>query len=397
MEEDGERPRKIIKVEHGDEEKEESQGLVSRIAPTCAVTDTPTANDYESQGNMTATSNTIEKQDDQLLDAVDQPLSKNQLKKLRKQERWEAGRLERKQKRKEKEKERKKRKRAARQEAIKNGEIEADVTKRMRSQTSLQLPISIILDCNYDDLMIDKERVSLSSQLARCYSDNGRSRYRCHLFVSSFNKKLKERFDTVMHKHYQNWKNVVFTEEGYMHAANLARTKMVGTKGGFMEGMFKDKEAKPDEGEIIYLSSDSPNTLTELKPYCTYVVGGLVDKNRHKGVCYRSALENGVKTAKLPIGDYIKMASRQVLTTNHVVEIMIKWLELGDWGEAFQMVIPKRKGGVLIEKNVVQEQEQEREDEQESDSENHEVDDAQEHNEAEITTTEEETAAGAAT
>ncbi|KAK5396728.1 tRNA (guanine(9)-N(1))-methyltransferase, partial [Exophiala xenobiotica] len=41
------------------------------------------------------------------------------------------------------------------------------------------------------------------------------------------------------------------------------------------------------------------------------------------------------------------MQSRKVLTTNHVVEIMIRWLECGDWGEAFMKVIPKRKGGKL--------------------------------------------------
>jgi tRNA (guanine9-N1)-methyltransferase len=26
---------------------------------------------------------------------------------------------------------------------------------------------------------------------------------------------------------------------------------------------------------------------------------------------------------------------------------MVKWLECGDWGEAFMKVIPKRKGGTL--------------------------------------------------
>ncbi len=41
------------------------------------------------------------------------------------------------------------------------------------------------------------------------------------------------------------------------------------------------------------------------------------------------------------------MQSRFVLATNHVVEIMVRWLECGDWGEAFIKVMPKRKGGRL--------------------------------------------------
>lgn len=64
----------------------------------------------------------------------------------------------------------------------------------------------------------------------------------------------------------------------------------------------------------------------------------------YQGICHKKAAEQGIQTAKLPIGDYIKMASRVVLTTNQVVEIMLKWLECRDWQEAFLKVIPARKG-----------------------------------------------------
>jgi tRNA (guanine9-N1)-methyltransferase len=98
---------------------------------------------------------------------------------------------------------------------------------------------------------------------------------------------------------------------------------------------------------IVYLTSDSPHTLERLSPNTSYIIGGIVDKNRHKGLCYKRACERGIPTAKLPIGEYMTMQSRTVLAVNHVVEIMLKWLVTGDWGEAFLSVIPKRKEAKL--------------------------------------------------
>jgi tRNA (guanine9-N1)-methyltransferase len=108
-------------------------------------------------------------------------------------------------------------------------------------------------------------------------------------------------------------------------------------------------EDATEEGEIIYLSSESDNVLTHLKPNSTYIIGGLVDKNRHKGICHKRAVARGIKTAKLPIKEYLEMRDRQVLVTNHVLEILLKWMEFGDWGKAFMEVMPKRKGGKLRE------------------------------------------------
>ncbi|KAL8711045.1 MAG: hypothetical protein Q9220_004426 [cf. Caloplaca sp. 1 TL-2023] len=291
------------------------------------------------------------------------PMSKNKLKKLRRDQAWEEGREKRKELRKLKQKEKRERKRDACTNDTPSGqagnkrkaedETENHMPKRARHQHAIQLPVSFIIDCGFDDLMLDGERKSLASQVTRSYSDNHKAPFRAHLTVSSFGGHLKERFDNVLSGHHQSWKGVTFLEDDFEKAAGQATELMKSDTRAKLTGAFEAHQKAGTEadtrnaGEVVYLTSDSPDTLTELKPYSTYIIGGIVDRNRHKGICYKRAMDRGMKTAKLPIGDYMKMASRFVLATNHVAEIMLKWLELGDWGQAFLQVIPSRKGGVL--------------------------------------------------
>lgn len=283
----------------------------------------------------------------------DPPLSKNEQKRRLKKQKWEEMADDRKAKRKIKVVEKRERKRARREEAEAKGEpIPEPARGRTRAQ---QLPITIVIDCDFDDLMRDNERVSLGAQITRSYSDNKNATYKAHLTISSFGGKLKERFDGVFAKHYESWRGVRFLTEDFVEAGKQAQGWMKEQYGGKLVGTIFGKYAESEEatarakeqGETIYLSSESENVLTDLKPFSTYIIGGLVDKNREKGICHKRATEKGVKTARLPIGDYLEMASRKVLATNHVNEIMVKYLECGDWGEAFIKVIPKRKGGQL--------------------------------------------------
>lgn len=367
------------------------------------------------------------------------PLSKNQLKKLRKAQKWEEDREYRKAKRKEKEKEKKIRK--AERRAIVDSQSTGDVFRVTAPPKSwirhIKVPITFVLDCDFDNLMTDAEIISLGSQLTRSYSENKHASYQAHLMISSFGGKLKHRFETILANNHLAWNGVEFTAEDFVAAAREADILMRSTKGGQLVGPFSDanfpssikyppqrsppsstRESKsftmtsPSdppfsdttaaegsspyitnpvnngmttssteqkiflnfastskesgikygaageepaanaddhdsksscEPNIVYLTSDSPHTLDVLSPYTTYIIGGLVDKNRHKGICYKMAMERNIPTAKLPIGDYMTMQSRSVLTTNHVVEIMLKWLESKDWAKAFLQVIPKRK------------------------------------------------------
>lgn len=358
-----ERPQKMRKLSH-DQTAAQTSGDIAKPEADMAALDGTQESENQNVGEPAAQNDAAA--EDSLTPSAETAgedgtakLSKNQLKKLRKKEEWEAGREERKVLRKEKVVAKRERKKAARAEAKANGEsLETSQQKRERHiLRPVQLPVTIILDCDFDKYMRDNERISLASQITRCYSDNKNSKFRAHLTVSSFGGHLRERFEGLLNGVYKSWKGMRFLDEDFVQTAEKAKEWMHDTRGKPFKGAFAkyaDMDEKQlaqlkDQGEVVYLSSESDETLTELKPFSTYIVGGLVDKNREKGICHKRAVERGVRTAKLPIGDYLEMSSRKVLATNHVNEIMVQWLECGDWGESFMKVMPKRKGGKLRE------------------------------------------------
>ena len=303
---------------------------------------------------------------DETFPASQNPMSKSQQKKLKRKQEWEDGRDARKVLRREKLKAKKMRKREELENQRDSSEALSGPPKADRDvqhQKAVQVPVTFVIDCQFDDLMFEKEMISLGSQITRTYSDNKKSQVRAHIAISSFSGRLKERFEGLLVKQYQSWRGVRFRESSFVDVAKEAREWMTSANGGQIAGALStsqqeteaeaggDADAAAEEsdkaGEVVYLTSESPNTLQALKPYSTYVVGGLVDKNRHKGLCYKRALDCGFKTAKLPISDYMNMRTRSVLATNHVVEIMLNWLVSGDWADAFTKVMPKRKGGTV--------------------------------------------------
>ncbi|GAW22527.1 hypothetical protein ANO14919_120660 [Xylariales sp. No.14919] len=298
-------------------------------------------------------------------------MSKSQLKKLKRQKRWEAGKEGRRLKRREKRHDRQARRRAANDEELATALAEGREAvlnkdrRRHKNMSNTKVPVAIVLDCQFERYMLEPELVSLSSQVIRCYSDNRGAQYPVHLYVSSYGGVLKERNETVLENQHLKWKGISLLECDFIEAANEAKRFMAGPRGGEMISLLQqssaaltrtktaqsapapEPEAEDVDKSIVYLTADSPYTLDRLEPNTCYVIGGIIDKNREKGLCYRIAWEKNVRTAKLPISEYMVLQHRHILATNHVLEIMLKWLETGDWGTAFMEVIPTRKGGKL--------------------------------------------------
>ena len=69
----------------------------------------------------------------------------------------------------------------------------------------------------------------------------------------------------------------------------------------------------------------------------------IVDRNKYKGLSLNKAKELEINHGKFPIGEYLKLQSSQVLTTNHTFHILNEFSIKHDWKDAFVSIIPKRK------------------------------------------------------
>jgi tRNA (guanine9-N1)-methyltransferase len=281
-------------------------------------------------------------------------LSKRQLKRQQKRHAYEAYREERKVRRREKRKAGQERRRAR----IEAGEPpDTSTLRKRRPRKQVHVPLTFIIDASFDSLMTEAEAVSLAAQISRCYSCLKSSSRRPKMAIANFRGRLRERYDGPMRGQYKSWTGVRFCEEGVKEVGNMAaewmdaipQTAIYENWPNSSEDVRDEPETAIKQTKLVYLTADSPNVLTSLSPHTSYVVGGLIDRNRHKGRCYRTALEAGIETARLPIDEYIQLSSRKVLTINHVVEIMIQWMETGDWEKSFLDIIPARKGAAAKE------------------------------------------------
>lgn len=99
----------------------------------------------------------------------------------------------------------------------------------------------------------------MSSQLTRCYAVNRLSTRQVTLRVTSLNGRLLQRYQTVINNQHLRWKNVKFSDKDY-------------------------EITDENRDDLIYLTADSPDTIEDLEAGKSYIIGGIVDRNRYK-VC----------------------------------------------------------------------------------------------------------------
>ncbi|UJR37510.1 hypothetical protein I4U23_030212 [Adineta vaga] len=245
-------------------------------------------------------------------------ISKNQ---QRKQKRYELMLERRKSKRKEEKAKQKQRRIDKLKNADENSLISRNSLKNNRMENS-SCRIRICIDCRYDSMMNDKDIGSLQKQIAFCYSSNRRLSAPCQFYITNVDGQLEKRL-----------------------VVNSAKNWDIHLRNEPLEEVFP-------HDDILYLTSESENVLSSTEPLderTVYIIGGIVDHNSRKGLCYQLAVANKWRHARLPIDEFIKLNTRRVLACNHVMEILLNYIQLGDWKKAFEQNIPKRKQQAVTE------------------------------------------------
>ncbi len=371
-------------------------------------------------------------------------MSKNAAKKLVRKQKLEATKHERRAAERLKKKENRRARHLAAQQDAELNDLDRAVdeshpaTKRSRLEHApSQAPpkqffdARLVIDCGFDELMVDKEASSMTQQLMYLYSANrnakvpfgeiiltGQDAPRDCLrdvhpdqlslvpdaasisqpetqagtsFASSASiesNSIGRAMDGKLRGVWRRWKRVTIYKHGGIEsllsqqlygdpqtpspdAAEESDHVKIDASGRHPASEeIRQTRHRIRRSDAIYLTADTDDTLTELEPGKTYIIGGIVDKNRYKGLCRAKADRLGIRAAKLPLSQDMMRAvernlsargetledevgtaekaeqsfvGRKVLTVNQVVEILAAWTETRDWVQALEIALPRRK------------------------------------------------------
>jgi tRNA (guanine9-N1)-methyltransferase len=145
--------------------------------------------------------------------------------------------------------------------------------------------------------------VSLCSQLAYTYSVNRQASFPFSLIYTSLNGRTFDRLESMGDAGYKRWANTKWWSEGYSRLwENEKDIPQPDTETGFVRTGLNSVDGEKEDpstsaatssgttlthpkiiqSTVIYLTADSEDELSELKPDETYIIGGICDHNRYK-------------------------------------------------------------------------------------------------------------------
>lgn len=249
-------------------------------------------------------------------------LSKNQLKRLKRRELFEQIKEVKKQKRSAE------MKGESRHEIVPRNEsmfLERQERKKFKDTAFIEAATQnfhVVIDCSWEAEHTESTLKSLTQQIMFCYGCNKRHEKPAFLHLSHIGPKTLAQLEK---NHLCSWLAVSTSSEDYLSNPLFSKEKVEGKK------------------QLVYLTSDGEETLQALSPSEAYIIGGIVDRNRLKGITFEKAKAQGIRTAKLPIKEYMALTATHILTVNHVFEILLTFQQSQNWKETLDQVIPKRK------------------------------------------------------
>jgi len=130
----------------------------------------------------------------------------------------------------------------------------------------------------------------------------------------------------------------------HVTSCNLLWREALNKHGGLNWKMhFHEKpifEMFPRE-EIVYLSPDAEQELSDIQPEKVYVIGGIVDRTVKKGLSLNRAKEHEVEVRRLPLSK-IRLLGKNVLNIDTMVQVLLHFQTSKDWVQVLRDYLPPR-------------------------------------------------------
>lgn len=182
---------------------------------------------------------------------------------------------------------------------------------------------TVVIDCEFEDHMNGKEQKGLAQQLAATYGCNRGYLRPVSVVVSGLHPGSAVLEILQKHSGFPDiWPGFRVEQRPYIE-------------------VFASEE---DRARLVYLTADAEDVLDRIDPSKIYIIGGVIDRNRLKGITKKKADEQGIASARLPLDEHLDMgAFSRILTVNQVAEILVHQQGCEDWRETFGKCVPGRK------------------------------------------------------